>query len=102
MVNAPAMWWGTGPGTERVMQHAVAPEDVALAEERGWTESLCGQRLPVGVELLSESASELRCIPCFIGATADLSDIPAPTATSGITLPPLTGFGGGDGEHDRW
>ncbi|MGH3915178.1 MAG: DUF4190 domain-containing protein [Pseudonocardiaceae bacterium] len=75
-MSAEWMWWGRRPSDNRL--HAVAPGDIALAAERGFTEALCGQQLPVGVELLSGPDGGPVCGACHLGATADLeSELPA-------------------------
>ncbi len=61
--------------------HAVATCDVADAEDRGWTESLCGCRLPVDVALVSElngdpDRDDLVCRACLVGVLADVSQPP--------------------------
>lgn len=64
--------WALHPGDEHC--HAVEPGDFRKSGTRGYTEALCGAHLP-STEL--ESADRpwgVLCIPCAIGATADLPD----------------------------
>lgn len=82
-MSAPGMWWGQDP--DKGLLHAVATSDVQGARERGWTEALCGCRLPVDVGLLSEPDDRQECMACQLGATADLAE-------TGIELPPLAPF----------
>lgn len=70
MSTADFVWWGRRPRDNRL--HAVAPKDIAPAAVRGYTEALCGQQLPVGVELLSELDDGPVRVACHLGATADL------------------------------
>ncbi|MGH3917009.1 MAG: hypothetical protein ACRDTC_26900 [Pseudonocardiaceae bacterium] len=69
-----AMWWGPA---EDGRLHAVASCDIAPAAERGWTETLCGWRLPVDVELLSNPDGVV-CGACHLGATTDLESLDLP------------------------
>lgn len=80
------MWWGSCPDHTRL--HAVAPCDIEVAPERGWTEALCGRQLPIDVPLLSGPSGDL-CLACVIGATADLAD-----ATEQLGVPNTSDYRG--------
>jgi hypothetical protein len=62
MNEPPSLFWTLNPADERT--HAVVPGDV---------ESLCGVPLPAGEARLNRPFGDL-CLPCAVGATADLSD----------------------------
>lgn len=62
MSDEPAMLWTLSPADERT--HAVVIGDV---------ETLCGVPLPAGDARTSRPWGDL-CMPCVIGATADLPD----------------------------
>jgi hypothetical protein len=64
------MRWATHPDNGH--WHAVAPCDLARSETRGYAEALCGEQLPhAGLEH-AVLPGDLACLPCVIGATADL------------------------------
>ncbi len=66
------MLWAVHPGDERC--HAIAPCDLDKSETLGYAEALCGVQLPnAGLEPLTVPTA-LVCLPCVIGATADLPD----------------------------
>lgn len=72
-VSAPEMLWALHPGDVRC--HTVAAGDLHKTEMLGYAESLCGAHLPdAGLESAERPWGEL-CLPCVIGATADLSDL---------------------------
>lgn len=54
--------------------HAVERDDAAMAAGRGYTEALCGAHLPAEDLGFERVPSGTLCLPCMIGATADLPD----------------------------
>lgn len=66
------MRWAVHPGDEHC--HAVAPSDLDKSEALGYAEALCGARLPNAGLKSADRPWGLLCLPCVIGATADLSD----------------------------
>lgn len=71
LMSTPAMWWGRDCGDGP--WHAVAACDIEAAAGRGWTEALCGSRLPVDVALSSDRTLTL-CVACYVGVADDLRD----------------------------
>ncbi len=64
--------WALHPGDEHC--HAVAPGDLRKSGTCGYAEALCGARVPgAGLES-AERPWGVLCLPCAIGATADLPD----------------------------
>lgn len=64
------MRWAPHPNTGH--WHAVASCDLQVAERRGYAEALCGVQIPhPGLEH-AVLPGDLACLPCVIGATADL------------------------------
>jgi hypothetical protein len=61
-VSEPVLFWTANPADERT--HAVVLGDV---------ESLCGVPLPIGQVRMNRPWGVV-CIPCAIGATADVPD----------------------------
>ncbi|MGH3779030.1 MAG: hypothetical protein ACRDRR_25410 [Pseudonocardiaceae bacterium] len=71
-MSAPEMLWALHPGDQHC--HAVAPGDLDRSETLGYAETLCGAHLPdAGLESADRPWGVL-CLPCVIGATADLPD----------------------------
>ncbi|MGH3941175.1 MAG: hypothetical protein ACRDTG_21570 [Pseudonocardiaceae bacterium] len=97
VMSVPGMWWGLEESDAH--QHAIATCDIAAAPARGWFEALCGHRLPEEVELLAAPTTPLCCLPCVIGATADLSTIPA--TLGDVALSALTDFEESHGQAPR-
>lgn len=63
---------GSAPGRRALS--AIAPRDLDKSETLGYAEALCGVQLPdAGLEPLTVPTA-LVCLPCVIGATADLPD----------------------------
>ena len=69
-MTAPEMRWAPHPDTGH--WHAIARRDIDRSEGRGYVEALCGVPLPhAGLEHVA-LPGEAACLPCVIGATADL------------------------------
>jgi len=52
--------------------HAVAPGDLQASDRRGYAEALCGVQIPHDGLDHSALPGDMACLPCVIGATADL------------------------------
>jgi hypothetical protein len=66
------MLWALHPGDK--LCHAVAPGDLNKAETLGYAETLCGARLRADALECADRPWGLPCLPCAIGATAELCD----------------------------
>jgi hypothetical protein len=71
-MSAPEMLWAIHPGNEHC--HAVAPSDLNKSETLGYAETLCGAHLPDAELEIADRPWGVVCLPCVIGATADLPD----------------------------
>jgi len=70
--SGPAMHWARCP-TDGLL-HAIAPIDAKRAVARGYAETLCDHHLPVEVLVMQDVPPSSLCLPCVIGATADIPD----------------------------
>lgn len=69
-MTGPVMRWAPHPDNGH--WHAVAPGDLGISEQRGYAEALCGVQIPhAGLEH-GPLPGDVACLPCVIGATADL------------------------------
>lgn len=72
--------WARCPDDGRL--HAVDRLDAELAPVRGYTEALCGHRLPIDVAT-EDGPSGALCLPCVVGVT---SEAPDPGRFGGLAL----------------
>lgn len=72
-VNAPEMLWAQHPGDG--LCHAIAPCDLANSATLGYAEAPCGAHLPDAWLESIDRPWGLLCVPCVIGATADLPNL---------------------------
>lgn len=63
--------WSRCPDDGRL--HAVDRLDIELAPVRGYTEALCGYRLPSDV-VTEPGPSGALCLPCVVGVTSEAPD----------------------------
>ncbi|MGH3515208.1 MAG: hypothetical protein ACRDQI_00805 [Pseudonocardiaceae bacterium] len=69
-MSEPVMRWAAHPDSGH--WHAIALSDLKMSEPRGYAEALCGVQLPHGGLEHVLLPGDLTCLPCVIGATADL------------------------------
>jgi hypothetical protein len=72
------MLWALHP--EDPHTHAILPDDLSRSPALGYAEALCGTQVPDAGLKTADRPWGVLCLPCAIGATADLPD-PGRTGT---------------------
>ena len=71
-MSLPSPLWARCPDDGRL--HVLESVDVASAALRGYSECLCGHRLPAEGLAIEDGPTGALCLPCMIGITAELPD----------------------------